>query len=74
MRHVGIRPSLPQDWAGQQDASVTDRAMQTVRSATATNGTTRTVVAESALGRWPNEALQRIAARWRFCLKLNGLG
>ena len=20
------------------------------------------------LGRWPNKALQRIAARWRFCL------
>ena len=27
----------------------------------------RKVRAGNAVGRWPNEALQRIAARWRFC-------
>ena len=31
-------------------------------------GATREVCARSAVGRWPNEALQRIAARWRLCL------
>ena len=47
---------------------------RTVRSQAETTGMTHEVMAESAIGQWPNEALQRIAARWRFCLKLNGLG
>ena len=29
--------------------------------------TTREVMARSTVGRWPNPALQRIAARWRLC-------
>ena len=41
---------------------------RTVRSAVTTDGTQREVLAGSTLGRWPNHALQRIAARWRLCL------
>ncbi len=37
-------------------------------------GAKREVAAGSTIGRWPNEALQRIAARWRFCLKPNEYG
>ena len=39
--------------------------VRTVRSKTETAGMTCEVGAGSTLGRWPNEALQRIAARWR---------
>ena len=38
-------------------------AARTVRTEAATQGMTREVVAGSTLGRWPNHALQRIAAR-----------
>jgi hypothetical protein len=47
---------------------------RTDRSNTEATGIKRKVMAGNTLGRRPNEALQRIAARWRFCLKLNGLG
>jgi hypothetical protein len=36
-----------------------------VTSKAETRGTQREVYAGSTLGRWPNPALQRIAARWR---------
>jgi hypothetical protein len=38
-------------------------ATRTDRSVTEAQGMTREVVAGSTLGRWPNTALQRIAAR-----------
>ena len=44
------------------------RAVRTVTSKAEATGTLRKVVAGSALGRRPNNALQRIAARWRLCL------
>jgi hypothetical protein len=40
-------------------------AVRTGRGQTETKGATRDVGAGSARGRWPNPALQRIAARWR---------
>jgi hypothetical protein len=40
----------------------------------ATTGTTQQVSAGSTLGRRPNPALQRIAARWRILLKPKGNG
>jgi hypothetical protein len=43
-------------------------AMRMDRDKAETQGTKRAVYAGSAVGRWPNPALQRIAARWRFCL------
>ena len=43
-----------------------------VTSKAETNGTKREVDAESAGGRRPNTALQRIAARWRFHLNPKG--
>ena len=46
-------------------------AARAVRNTTTTYGTRRKVLAGSAIGRWPNTALQRIAARWRLCPKLN---
>jgi len=49
-------------------------ATRTGTNAAETTGNQREVGVGSAVGRWPNPALQRIAARWRFCLKLNGLG
>jgi hypothetical protein len=39
---------------------------RTARSEAEATDTLREVVAESALGRRPNQALQRIAARWRM--------
>jgi hypothetical protein len=42
-------------------------AVRTDRNKAETRGRTCKVFAGSALGRWPNTALQRIAARWRFC-------
>jgi hypothetical protein len=41
---------------------------RTDRNGAETTGTTRKVGAESAVGRWPNTALQRIAARWRLSI------
>jgi hypothetical protein len=43
--------------------------VRTVISQPETTGTTRKVCAGSAVGRWPNTALQRIAARVRFLLR-----
>ncbi len=45
-----------------------------VPSQAETTGVTRAVGAGSAGGRWPNTALQRIAARWRMLLKPKGCG
>ena len=51
---------------------VPNGAIRTVRSKTATLGTTRKVMAESARGRRPNEPPHVTAARLRFLLNLNG--
>jgi hypothetical protein len=45
-----------------------------VRGKAETRETKGGIVAGSAGGPWPNPALQRIAARWRFLLKLKGHG
>ena len=45
---------------------------RTVTSTAELPGTKREALAGSALGRWPNPALQRIAARWRLGTKPNG--
>jgi hypothetical protein len=63
MRPGGADPSLPKDWLGQKEASVTDNAPRTVTKAAVPSGTKREGVARSALGPGPNLALQRIAAR-----------
>jgi hypothetical protein len=44
------------------------KAAQTVRNTAETTGTKCAVGAGSAVGRRPNPALQRIAARWQICL------
>ena len=49
-------------------------AARTVWNDGAMTGTRREVVSGSTLGRWPNTALQRIAARWRFGMKPKGRG
>lgn len=50
------------------------RATWKVTSQAKTTGPTREVVAGSAVGRWPNPALQRITALLRFRMNLNGHG
>ena len=51
-----------------------NEATRRVRSQAETSGMKRKVVAESALGRWPNLRLQRTRPLLRMLLKLKGSG
>ena len=51
-----------------------DGTKRTVTRAAETKGTTRTVIAGSALGPWPNTALQRTRPLLRFWMNLKVLG
>jgi hypothetical protein len=66
IRYRGAVLPLPQDRSSQTGQSRT--TTRTVGSEAQATDTLREVVAGSTLGCRPNTALQRIAARWRFCI------